>query len=355
MSLATRCPTCGTVFRVVQDQLKVSEGWVRCGRCSEVFSALEGLFDLDRQGPSEAAPVPSLAGEMVDITEGVHDDAATRAELPPPDAPAPASSVPTMLQHSEAASLESPRSGAPADSDGLNAAPTEAGPAPTGQAGSEGMARPEEPSLPPDDVGLAHATGPDTDTDSDPDFDPDPDPDEPAPGVAATSEFAGYSGYRRRTRTGPARTFLAAAACVVLALGFGLQLVFHHRSQLTARFPVAQWPMESFCGLVGCTIDPATRLEDLYVESTSLTRHLLPDSFLLSVILRSRADFPLALPAVELSLTGADGELIARKILLASDFKTSVTRIAPKGEIPLATVITGGGKVSGYTVEIFYP
>ena len=43
MSLATRCTACGTVFRVVQDQLKVSEGWVRCGRCDEVFNALEGL------------------------------------------------------------------------------------------------------------------------------------------------------------------------------------------------------------------------------------------------------------------------------------------------------------------------
>ena len=44
MSLVTRCPACGTVFRVVQDQLKVSEGWVRCGRCSEVFNAVDGLF-----------------------------------------------------------------------------------------------------------------------------------------------------------------------------------------------------------------------------------------------------------------------------------------------------------------------
>ena len=34
MSLATRCTSCGTAFRVVQDQLKVSEGWVRCGRCN---------------------------------------------------------------------------------------------------------------------------------------------------------------------------------------------------------------------------------------------------------------------------------------------------------------------------------
>src|SRR5271169_5714860 len=64
MSLATRCSSCGTVFRVVQDQLKVSEGWVRCGRCDAVFNALEGLFDLGRDAPPDwdpASPSPTLA------------------------------------------------------------------------------------------------------------------------------------------------------------------------------------------------------------------------------------------------------------------------------------------------------
>lgn len=45
--LATRCLACGTAFRVVQDQLRVSEGWVRCGRCGEVFNGLSRLFDLE--------------------------------------------------------------------------------------------------------------------------------------------------------------------------------------------------------------------------------------------------------------------------------------------------------------------
>jgi predicted Zn finger-like uncharacterized protein len=52
-SLATACPSCSTVFRVVQDQLKVSQGWVRCGRCHEVFNALEALFDLDNRRDGE--------------------------------------------------------------------------------------------------------------------------------------------------------------------------------------------------------------------------------------------------------------------------------------------------------------
>src|ERR1700712_4274643 len=73
MSLATRCTACGTVFRVVQDQLKVSEGWVRCGRCNEVFNALESLFDLDQDAPpqwpavDEAIFDPSVAPPPVDL------------------------------------------------------------------------------------------------------------------------------------------------------------------------------------------------------------------------------------------------------------------------------------------------
>ncbi len=61
MSLATRCTHCDTIFKVVQDQLKVSEGWVRCGRCHEVFNAMPSLFDLDSEvpPPRRMAPAPA--------------------------------------------------------------------------------------------------------------------------------------------------------------------------------------------------------------------------------------------------------------------------------------------------------
>uniref|UniRef100_UPI001B357A37 zinc-ribbon domain-containing protein n=1 Tax=Azohydromonas sediminis TaxID=2259674 RepID=UPI001B357A37 len=57
MTLAARCPSCRTAFRVVQDQLKVSNGWVRCGRCAAVFNANETLFELEARAPA-AAPFP---------------------------------------------------------------------------------------------------------------------------------------------------------------------------------------------------------------------------------------------------------------------------------------------------------
>ena len=90
MSLATRCTSCGTVFRVVQDQLKVSEGWVRCGRCDAVFNALEGLFDLGRDSPPEwsGAPTPALSAETAPEDEPA--DIGVDVDFDPPPSPSPA-------------------------------------------------------------------------------------------------------------------------------------------------------------------------------------------------------------------------------------------------------------------------
>jgi len=76
MSLATRCTACGTIFRVVRDQLKVSDGWVRCGRCDEVFNALENLFDLERDAPPPWQPGRAELGRHAEAERVAHDDTA---------------------------------------------------------------------------------------------------------------------------------------------------------------------------------------------------------------------------------------------------------------------------------------
>jgi len=65
MSLATRCPACTTTFKVVRDQLRISDGWVRCGRCSHVFDATLDLHEApDTPSPAAApSPAPAAASE----------------------------------------------------------------------------------------------------------------------------------------------------------------------------------------------------------------------------------------------------------------------------------------------------
>lgn len=49
MSLVTRCPTCGTAFRVLSGQLAARSGQVRCGKCNAVFNGIAALVEEGQQ------------------------------------------------------------------------------------------------------------------------------------------------------------------------------------------------------------------------------------------------------------------------------------------------------------------
>src|SRR6476620_10869997 len=102
MSLITRCPACGTMFKVVADQLKVSQGWVRCGQCAEVFDATVHLLprELPASSPAsfdtqeaQALPVGVSAheseSERVSGGQGHIASAAHPVKSPPPVPVAP--------------------------------------------------------------------------------------------------------------------------------------------------------------------------------------------------------------------------------------------------------------------------
>ena len=102
MSLVTRCPACTTTFKVVRDQLRISDGWVRCGRCSNVFDA---TLDLHETPDGAPAPVqgsgymPGLVEQQpaVEAAPLVPEPSAPPAPLPEPlieeEEPAPAAST----------------------------------------------------------------------------------------------------------------------------------------------------------------------------------------------------------------------------------------------------------------------
>ena len=56
MNLVTRCPTCGTAFRVHRDQLAAHFGTVRCGKCGSVFNGVAALVE---EGAEKLALDPS--------------------------------------------------------------------------------------------------------------------------------------------------------------------------------------------------------------------------------------------------------------------------------------------------------
>ena len=65
MSMYTRCSHCDTYFRVSREQLQVSSGQVRCGRCHKVFDAFAALTAQLPASTAEASGTPSLEAARV--------------------------------------------------------------------------------------------------------------------------------------------------------------------------------------------------------------------------------------------------------------------------------------------------
>ena len=319
MSLATRCPSCGTVFRVVQDQLKVSEGWVRCGRCDEVFNALEGLFDLERDSPPEWS------------------DSRQMSPVPPPgfDEPQEDTPDPSLVDRIDEQIFGTPRR------TGFGAL--------TGLSGPDRSRGPDFADARFDTDVPADALGPVR-------LDPSalgsaassPAPDDAPAFVRQAEREARWQGSAAR------KTLLALA--LLLSAGLTAQAAHQFRDGLAARFPGTEPVLQVWCRWAGCTISAPRRLEQIVVESTALAKGATADAIRFSVVLRNKAPTVAALPWVDLSLTDANGQLVARRALSPVDFLVASKAMPPGAEVSLQTTLsTGGFRVSGYTVEIFYP
>lgn len=81
MSQITRCPACSTQFKVVADQLRISDGWVRCGHCAEVFDASESLMPAS---PPALLPDVSLTDVRPPPMPAARTDDSLRAWGAPP-------------------------------------------------------------------------------------------------------------------------------------------------------------------------------------------------------------------------------------------------------------------------------
>jgi predicted Zn finger-like uncharacterized protein len=344
MSLATCCTACGTVFRVVQDQLKVSEGWVRCGRCDEVFNALEGLFDLERDAPPEpgAATRPAALGdEGLSSADALGPASKPRAEpkdnLYPRFEPGEERHDPSLVERLGAELF--PDRGTPG-----------------GSASSSRFT-----ALEPFDIKDSRIDA-ESLIDATPFTRPPLDSELPSEDSRPLHHDASAAPeFLRRDESGSGwqrpwvRVMLAFALLALLA-ALTLQMGHHFRDSIAARWPAAAPLLAQWCGVAKCAVAPLRRIDDIAVESTTFARANAPDQFRLAVVLRNRGSLALAVPSVDLSLTDASGNLLARKALSPQDFRVASAVIEPGAESQLQLVLAAGTPlVTGYTVEIFYP
>lgn len=334
MSLITRCPACETLFKVVPDQLRISEGWVRCGQCDEVFDASVHLVKEFAPGVAITSVTPEPTS--VPVLAPAPLDAKTQDATPT----VTSQFMDLDLDFTEIEKVESPRIA------------LDFGPAPVNPGAqdlSESLSA-AQPSPLPVDVRLPV------------------DPNEIEAPVVPVSEPASTNpepvsflqakstpsvGQRSLVRAG------MGVVTVVLLLTLAGQLVLHERHRLAAYQP--QWLpwLTAVCAPLSCSLSPVQQIESVVIESSSFAR-VQEETYRLSFTLKNTADIRLAMPAIELTLTDNLEQSLVRRVLLAYELNALSESLEPGLAKPVTATFlvkldATSPLMAGYRLLAFYP
>jgi predicted Zn finger-like uncharacterized protein len=346
MSLITRCPACGTMFKVVADQLKISQGWVRCGQCSDVFDAAAHLQPRASAPPPQAsAPV---SGNEPPSTE-------------PRDAE-PVASLATLLLTPEPA----------------------AAPAPPPERPEAAFSVPEiQVSMPPDLAAevFASSMNPDAYVLPDPAHGSQPEVSnglgeseaplqEAHPDVSFVRDARRQAFWRR-----PVMRWSLGGAALLLLVALLLQAALFQRSALAARETSLLASLQVLCGYLRCEIPPLRQIESIVIDSSSFNK-IAPDAYRLKVVIKNTGAVALAMPALELTLTDNQDQALLRRVLAPGELGADTATLAAGSEfsgtlaISISNSVPAPGasaspasapkpsgplRIAGYRVLAFYP
>lgn len=373
---ATRCNACGTAFRVNADQLEVSDGYVRCGRCDAVFNARSTLFDLDAPviapppvaaDPGDFAtgavrPIHSAADPTV-IEEGgtfVAGDGERQDILSTQPSP------PSELQ------LSTPGMAAPVGV-GAEAGPVEAHESEPEPMWVEPNATPShsaeraEPTWSAAPAALEPALAPEPESVESPDANTrmlellrTPSAAEPAElatpvGPHSTAPMADWPSLQRPAKARMSRRgqWLGGVLALGLAAALPLQWGWIERDALRARWPAlhaalnSHWPSLGHAGW--------QQLDGLTVVSSALKATPQGGAYQLDLVVRNGSSNRLAMPWLDLSLSDAKGKPVLRKALEPSSLGAGAPLAAGEERRVVAIFKVDGSSVAGYELGLFHP
>lgn len=409
MPLATRCPHCATAFRLVRDQLLLSEGWVRCGRCGQAFDAAASQFEFEAPvtATASAAPWQMRSESGAEAGAGAHSG----QQPVPPSVPVPATAtlVDAAADGAEpGAPPEAPIDGAseggvqaPAerwlddlgDFHGVDVVDTPAGdgiddrePSFLAELADTAWIEAEEPQesgasdAPPDPV-LEAATMPahglGTDGGALEDAHEDAGARGPGTGLGPTDEAADgrvEPGFVRQARSRErwsrpwVRVLLGALLTLLLLAGL-LQAAWIWRDPLAVGWPTLRPVLADLCAATGCRLTPPRRPQDLVIDASSMAPDG-PSRLHLEVSLHNRGAQPVAYPWLQLSLgSGGDGDhLLVRKVIAPAEYLRALgltpqavrarldDGLPAAGELRIRLDLAlQAGAAGSYTVYLFYP
>lgn len=367
MSLITRCPACGTMFKVVTDQLKISQGWVRCGHCAEVFDASAHL----QTGEAASVPVPETpAADEITTPAAITADPSVQAheEAAPEDASwAPARSFADQrYSRGSSAMVDAQDSAIDFDPAGWRQQQYERQ--------QDDIPLPVSPAAPAYS-GLSRAEALDSAIDSDYAHSETESPSDAAHDVSFVREARRKAFLRK-----PVVRFALGVLALLLLATLALQGMVQQRDRLAALEPRLQPWLQLLCVQLDCEIGPLRHIESVVVDSSSFNK-LGSDAYRLSFALKNTSAVPLAMPSLELSLTDSQEQALVRRVLTPAQFGARAGTLQAGadfvGTVVLKVPGNGAGasaapaspasstssapapltplRIAGYRVLVFYP
>jgi predicted Zn finger-like uncharacterized protein len=337
----TRCPGCGTIFRVTAEQLALREGQVRCGHCRAVFDANDHVIALDARRSDDVGVPDELAAGRPTIT--LRSAAALEPvdERPAQPEASPVGERPAQPEASPVDERSAEPEPSPVDERGA-----EPEPSPVDERGAE---LEPSPTVPIADDALSETSIGDAQHEADAPI------DVRALDRAGRFEWKPRKPLRERPRT------LYGAAIVSLLIAFAAQGLFEYRDALAAHAPVTRAFLRGACHLLGCAIEPVRDPAALSIEASDLQadpghRGLL----VLSATIRNRAPYAIALPYLELTLTDASDQVVVRRAFAPADYvgraSDPAAGIPGNGENVVKLFLDASATAqAGYRLYLFYP
>ena len=112
------------------------------------------------------------------------------------------------------------------------------------------------------------------------------------------------------------------------------------------------------CQSLGCTVSPLRQIDDVVIDSSALVRKL-GNFYAFDLVLKNQAQVPVAAPALELSLTDLNDQVISRRVFLPGEMPGIPAELPARGSLStsLRLSINLGNEtpMSGYRALLFYP
>ena len=145
---------------------------------------------------------------------------------------------------------------------------------------------------------------------------------------------------------------------VALAALLTAQWAVQERDQLAARHASLIPLLNLLCKPSGCVLQAPRDIDAVVIDSSTLVRRL-GNFYSFDLVLKNSALTPVAMPALELSLTDAADTVIARRVFLAEELPGAPVVLPAQGtqavSLRLSLAEGGASAMAGYRALVFYP